>query len=284
MPTLYLSSVAGRTAAELHTSYEALPEHKRSAVFFVIKDEDTYRAQAIARAVKDVHDIWMHALAQPSSAGPGNQIRKHGDWSEDGGLVIHEDDFYVYAYALPRDMNAWELAEATGYPDRTFANYALQYIGKGQNDRWLNHIHEANRHGKATAAGPLDPLRKGKLLMIRNFLESQSATTGKKLVRKIAVFSGAYAEEKYSAVEHLLINGWVGVYRLKNLNRGDTGINASAFACRSASLSGSHTVWQDILKDFPEATSHGLLEAMLRLLYELIVSESFAPHELQTSR
>ncbi|QZH75775.1 MAG: VirB4 family type IV secretion/conjugal transfer ATPase [Erythrobacter sp.] len=38
------------------------------------------------------------------------------------------------------------------------------------------------------------------------------------------------------------------------------------------------------LKDYPEATSPGLLDAMLRLPYEMIVSESFAPQERQTAR
>lgn len=38
------------------------------------------------------------------------------------------------------------------------------------------------------------------------------------------------------------------------------------------------------LKDYPEATSPGLLDAMLRLPYEMVVSESFAPQERQTAR
>ncbi|MEL1251383.1 VirB4 family type IV secretion/conjugal transfer ATPase [Aurantiacibacter gilvus] len=38
------------------------------------------------------------------------------------------------------------------------------------------------------------------------------------------------------------------------------------------------------LKDYPDATSPGLLDAMLRLPYEMIVSESFAPEERQTAR
>jgi len=38
------------------------------------------------------------------------------------------------------------------------------------------------------------------------------------------------------------------------------------------------------LKDYPEATSAGLLDSMLRLPYELVVSESFAPQERQTAR
>ncbi|RJY09861.1 VirB4 family type IV secretion/conjugal transfer ATPase [Aurantiacibacter aquimixticola] len=38
------------------------------------------------------------------------------------------------------------------------------------------------------------------------------------------------------------------------------------------------------LKDYPEATSPGLLDSMLRLPYEMIVSESFAPQERQSAR
>ena len=38
------------------------------------------------------------------------------------------------------------------------------------------------------------------------------------------------------------------------------------------------------LKDYPEATSPGLLDALLRLPYEMIVSESYAPTERQTAR
>ena len=38
------------------------------------------------------------------------------------------------------------------------------------------------------------------------------------------------------------------------------------------------------LKDYPEATSPGLLDALLRLPCEMVVSESFAPHERQTAR
>ncbi len=38
------------------------------------------------------------------------------------------------------------------------------------------------------------------------------------------------------------------------------------------------------LKDYPEATSAGLLDSMLRLPYEMIVTESFAPQERQTAR
>ena len=38
------------------------------------------------------------------------------------------------------------------------------------------------------------------------------------------------------------------------------------------------------LKDYPEATSPGLLDSLLRLPYEMIVSESYAPTERQTAR
>ncbi|MXO66807.1 VirB4 family type IV secretion/conjugal transfer ATPase [Altericroceibacterium endophyticum] len=38
------------------------------------------------------------------------------------------------------------------------------------------------------------------------------------------------------------------------------------------------------LKDYPEATSPGLLDALLRLPFEMTVSESFAPQERQTAR
>ncbi|MGC1271245.1 MAG: VirB4 family type IV secretion/conjugal transfer ATPase [Croceibacterium sp.] len=38
------------------------------------------------------------------------------------------------------------------------------------------------------------------------------------------------------------------------------------------------------LKDYPDATSPGLLDGMLRLPYEMVVSESFAPSERQTAR
>jgi type IV secretion system protein VirB4 len=38
------------------------------------------------------------------------------------------------------------------------------------------------------------------------------------------------------------------------------------------------------LKDYPDATSPGLLDALLRLPCEMVVSESFAPHERQTAR
>ena len=38
------------------------------------------------------------------------------------------------------------------------------------------------------------------------------------------------------------------------------------------------------LKDYPEATSPGLLDGLLRLPYEMVVSESYAPAERQTAR
>lgn len=38
------------------------------------------------------------------------------------------------------------------------------------------------------------------------------------------------------------------------------------------------------LKDYPEATSPGLLDALLRLPYEMVVCESYAPTERQTTR
>ena len=38
------------------------------------------------------------------------------------------------------------------------------------------------------------------------------------------------------------------------------------------------------LKDYPDATSPGLLDPLLRLPCEMVVSESFAPHERQTAR
>jgi type IV secretion system protein VirB4 len=38
------------------------------------------------------------------------------------------------------------------------------------------------------------------------------------------------------------------------------------------------------LKDYPDATSPGLLDALLRLPCEMVVSETFAPHERQTAR
>lgn len=49
---------------------------------------------------------------------------------------------------------------------------------------------------------------------------------------------------------------------------------------------GSGTDFASILslKDYPEATSPGLLDALLRLPFEMVVSESFAPSERQTAR
>ncbi len=38
------------------------------------------------------------------------------------------------------------------------------------------------------------------------------------------------------------------------------------------------------LKDYPEATSPGLLDSLLRLPFEMVVTESFAPQERQTAR
>ena len=38
------------------------------------------------------------------------------------------------------------------------------------------------------------------------------------------------------------------------------------------------------LKDYPDATSPGLLDALLRLPFEMVVSESFAPHDRQITR
>src|SRR5690606_41324213 len=38
------------------------------------------------------------------------------------------------------------------------------------------------------------------------------------------------------------------------------------------------------LKDYPDATSPGLLDALLRLPCEMVVSESFAPHDRQVAR
>src|SRR5690606_19291936 len=38
------------------------------------------------------------------------------------------------------------------------------------------------------------------------------------------------------------------------------------------------------LKDYPDATSPGLLDGLLRLPYEMVVSESYAPAERQTAR
>jgi type IV secretion system protein VirB4 len=38
------------------------------------------------------------------------------------------------------------------------------------------------------------------------------------------------------------------------------------------------------LKDYPDATSPGLLDALLRLPCEIVISETFAPHERQTAR
>ncbi len=38
------------------------------------------------------------------------------------------------------------------------------------------------------------------------------------------------------------------------------------------------------LKDYPDATSPGLLDALLRLPFEMVVSESFAPQDRQTAR
>lgn len=49
---------------------------------------------------------------------------------------------------------------------------------------------------------------------------------------------------------------------------------------------GAHTDFASILslKDYPEATSPGLLDALLRIPCEMVVSESFAPAERQTAR
>jgi len=143
--------------------------------------------------------------------------------------------------------------------------------------------------GKATEAEDIDPKD---LRALRAALQALSANLGDYGAQMLGDYAGQNGGTNNELLELLsaLYNGEMRPVRRPDP---DTDIGAmlpyrrASFGLDAMELRGSGGAdFASILslKDYPEATSPGLLDAMLRLPYEMVVSESYAPQERQTAR
>ena len=143
--------------------------------------------------------------------------------------------------------------------------------------------------GKATEAEEVDPRD---IRSLRAALQALAASLGDYGAQALGDYTGASGHVNNELLELLsaLYNGEMRPVRRPDdatdigfmlpYRRASFGIDAMEL--RGAN--GADCAAMLSLKDYPDATSPGLLDAILRLPHEMVVSESFAPQERQTAR
>ena len=143
--------------------------------------------------------------------------------------------------------------------------------------------------GKASTADEIDPKD---LRALRGALQALAASLGEYGAQPLGDYSGSGGAVNNELLELLsaLYNGEMrpvrrpddatDIGRMLPYRRASFGIDAMEL--RGASGADFASILS--LKDYPDATSPGLLDAMLRLPHEMVVTESFAPQERQTAR
>lgn len=259
MHIFYVVAIPGTKSAELFSNYDVIPEHKRGSVIFMVRDADANCALAVATAVKEVHDIWLNGpdgqyQNHYTFGSPGNYIRPNKNWNANLPDILtsdeHTEQYYIYSYAAPNNYPEWLHTRNSegllGFPSTT--GVTPFYIGRGIGERWLAHIAEAMNHVSVENIPSGAHFEYGKILKICEHMIQTAHESCKELVRKIAIFTGEYAQEKYVAAELFLINS-VGIYQLKNLTRGDMTAGKTEFIARPKHVN-STPHWIEIVEDF----------------------------------
>ncbi|MFC3101875.1 VirB4 family type IV secretion/conjugal transfer ATPase [Altererythrobacter lauratis] len=143
--------------------------------------------------------------------------------------------------------------------------------------------------GKATAAEEVDPRD---LRTLRAALQALAASLSDYGAQHLGDYTGASGATNNELLELLsaLYNG-----EMRPVRRPDDGVDIgymlpyrrASFGIDAMELrgaSGADCAAMLSLKDYPDATSPGLLDPLLRLPHEMVVTESFAPQERQTAR
>ncbi len=143
--------------------------------------------------------------------------------------------------------------------------------------------------GKATEAEEVDPKD---LRSLRSALQALAASLGEYGAQPLSDYTGTSGHVNNELLELLsaLYNG-----EMRPVRRPEDGTNIGKMlpyrrasfgldAMEMRGAGGADYASMLSLKDYPDATSPGLLDAMLRLPHEMVVSESFAPQERQTAR
>ncbi|WP_340588775.1 VirB4 family type IV secretion/conjugal transfer ATPase [Erythrobacter alti] len=143
--------------------------------------------------------------------------------------------------------------------------------------------------GRAAEAEDIDPRD---LRTLRAAMQALAASLGDYGAQPLGDYAGPSGQANNELLELLsaLYNGEMRPVRRPDMET-DIGrmipYRRASFGIDAMELrgsSGADFASMLSLKDYPEATSAGLLDSMLRLPYEMVVSESFAPQERQSAR
>ncbi|WP_215315558.1 hypothetical protein [Polynucleobacter sp. MWH-UH2A] len=247
-----------------------MPSNQYSSVMFMVRDESPERGLAVIKAIEDLHNIWIVGSdaeydIQYTMGSIGNYIRPHLNWRSDlqeplledeNGTLVNADSVdhsYVYSYAAPVNYSEW-LGNCDpmshGYHTPKSSEFKSFYIGCGTGARWLAHIPEAMQHVSLQNVPPGSHIEYGKILKIYEHLTKTAEHACQELVRKVAIFTGAYAKEKSFAAEHFLIN-YYGIYQLKNLTSGNMSCEGMQFIARPKHCMGG-LQWLEVVTEFAE--------------------------------
>lgn len=240
-----------------------------TSVIFAVKSTNLEECKTVADTIAEIFNQFIFSF--PNKTGMGDidaAIRTKGDWREDEPFSYADYTHYVYGYALPKNYEEWR-CDTGSYRDN-LDNYNVFYIGRGQNNRFVDHVKEAVDGLGITKGHGTDEV--GKRQKIQQFLLSESFDVGRKLVRKICHFKGRYASAQYAAAENFLITYCYGVYELENLKRGDGNILGSdcVWLCRPKDLVGGDLIWREVLQEFPTIGQERIRQKLER---ELTVAE-----------
>lgn len=270
MHTFYLVFIPGTKFAKIVSHLQDLPSNQYSSVIFMVRDENPERGMAVMRAIEDLHNIWIVGSdsqyeLQYTMGSKGSYIRPHLNWRSDLQEPMLEDEnatlvntdsvdhSYVYSYAAPVNYSEW-LSNCDpmshGYHTPNSSEVKPFYIGCGTGTRWLAHIPEAMQHISLQNVPSGSHIEYGKILKIYEHLTKTAEHACQELVRKIAIFTGAYAKQKSFAAEHFLINHY-GIYQLKNLTNGNMSCEGTQFIARPKHCVGGHQ-WLEVVAEFAD--------------------------------
>ena len=251
--------IPGTKKSQVININDMIEENLINSIIFMVRAGNSLCAQEVAIAVKDIQDIWINdSLLENGdrfiSTNAGNFIRPKSNLSRhievDFDLANGIDNFYVYTYSKPVDYKKWIINKNL---DRlwelTPSEMEHFYVGSGTLDDDINLFQDLIKQLfnseiliKSKSINPL-------LSNIIKHLSDSSKLISQDLIKKIAFFSGAFAEEKSKATEIFLRNN-LGVYEFSTNSIGVSKFKSIDFISRPKSYIEFPAKWRDTVREF----------------------------------
>ena len=238
MLTLCLTHQIGTKKQTGIVSAQDLKPTDKANVYFCVRSESAEEAQAVAYAVQAANDVIKLGLPQVVSNAKGLSFSfiEPGSWYEDSW---RPNGKYLYLYTSPASLDD-EILE----PYKLWSDKNIFYVGEGAEDELFGLIDLASRKlDDFLSKQPEDH----SMHLVQKFILGAGKESARKMVRKIAFFSGEYEAVACAAVKDYLINH---LYGLEKKSKPDVIHGSCDWITRPKDVLANTSEWQGMLSDY----------------------------------